>query len=158
MNTSSVTHGTFTLERTYPATPERVFAAWSSAEAKNPWFGEGDDFLSLTREYTLDFRVGGHERLEGLLPSGKAFLYEATYQDVVDGARFIADYEVSIDGRRTSVSLMTVELSEVAGGTRLVLTEQGVFLDGTDSNAQRQMGATDMLDGLRDYLRGRVAV
>lgn len=33
--TSSVIHDTFTIERSYPATPSRVFAAFASTEAKN---------------------------------------------------------------------------------------------------------------------------
>ena len=41
---STVSHDTFTLERTYPATPERVFAAWASSEAKGQWFGDDDEF------------------------------------------------------------------------------------------------------------------
>ena len=66
-------------------------------------------------------------------------------------------YDVSIDGRRTSVSLMTVEFDGVPGGTRLVLTEQGAFLDGLDSNAQREEGALDSLAKLGQYLEARVA-
>ncbi len=122
--TSSVEHGSFSIERIYPATPKRVFAAWASRAAKNPWFGEGDDFLTVTSEYTMDFRVGGRECLEGVMPGGKTFGYEAIYQDIVDDRRIIASYDVRIDGRRNSVSLMTIEFAEVAGGTRLVLTEQ----------------------------------
>jgi hypothetical protein len=59
---------------------------------------------------------------------------------------------VRIDGTRTSVSLLTVELSRVPGGTRLAMTEQGAFLDGLDSNDQRREGATDSLDKLGAYL------
>ena len=33
-----------------------------------------------------------------------------------------------------------------------MLTEQGAFLDGLDSNDQRQEGATDMLDKLGQHL------
>ena len=39
----TVTHATFTLERVYPAPPQRVFAAWSDPAAKARWFaGEKD--------------------------------------------------------------------------------------------------------------------
>jgi uncharacterized protein YndB with AHSA1/START domain len=151
----SVAHGTFSVERTYPAPPERVFAAWASRSEKNRWFGEGDDFLASTDEYTLDFRVGGHERLAGTMPGGRTFTYDAFYQDIVDDRRIVMSYDVSIDGRRNSVSLMTIELAPVIDGTRLVLTEQGAFLDGLDSNEQRQEGAVDSLDQLGAYLNSQ---
>jgi len=149
----SVTHGTFSVERTYPVPPERVFASWASRSEKNTWFGEGDDFLATTDEYTLDFRVGGHERLAGTLPSGRLFTYDGDFQDIVDDRRIVSSYDVCIDSVRISVSLMTIELAPVSDGTRLVLTEQGAFLDGLDTNEQRQEGATDMLDQLGEFLK-----
>jgi uncharacterized protein YndB with AHSA1/START domain len=155
MNTTrSVEHGTFTVERTYTAKPRRVYDAWASESAKGPWFAEDDDFFSRTGAYTNDFRVGGHERLEGTLTNGHAFAYDAIYQDIVEGERIVASYDVSIDGQRTSVSLMTIVLTAADGGTRLILTEQGAFLDGLDSNDQRVEGATDMLDKLGKHLGG----
>jgi uncharacterized protein YndB with AHSA1/START domain len=42
MTARSVTHDTFTIERTYPAAPSRVFAAFASAEAKAIWGDTGD--------------------------------------------------------------------------------------------------------------------
>jgi uncharacterized protein YndB with AHSA1/START domain len=152
----SVAHGSFTVERTYPAPPRQVYAAWATQAAKDAWFGEGDDFLAVTDQYTLDFRVGGRERLDGTLPSGKAFSYDAVYHDIVDGRRIVASYDVCIDGQRTSVSLMTVEFVSSVDGTRVVLTEQGSFLDGLDSNAQREEGALDSLVKLGRYLDATV--
>ncbi len=152
MTDRSVVHDSFSIERSYPTTPQRVFTAWASQPEKNRWFGEGDDFLASTSEYTLDFRVGGRERHDGKLPGGRAFSYDAMYQDIVDDRRIVASYDVRIDGRRVSVSLMTIELDEISGGTRLVLTEQGAFLDGLDTNAQREEGARDSLDQLGEYL------
>ncbi|MBA2720797.1 MAG: SRPBCC domain-containing protein [Chloroflexi bacterium] len=148
----SVSHGTFSIERIYPAPPERVFAAWAIRPEKNRWFGEGDDFLSSTDEYTLDFQVGGRERLAGTLPGGRAFTYDAIYQDIVDGRRIVSSYDVAIDGRRTSVSLMTIEIDPAGDGTRLILTEQGAYFDGLDSSPQREEGALDSLTKLGLYL------
>ena len=153
MTDHSVAHGSFTIERTYPAAPKQVFDAWSSQAKKNQWFGEGDNFLASTAEYTLDFRIGGQERLAGTMPGGRTFDYNAFYQDVVQDRRFVMSYDVCIDGRRHSVSLMTVELAPISDGTRLVLTEQGAFLDGLDSNAQREEGAADSLNKLGEFLK-----
>ncbi len=152
MTDRSVVCGSFSIERTYPAPPERVFGAWASEPMKDRWFGKGDDFLAPTERYALDFRVGGREILEGRFPDGRTFGYEAFYHDIVEDRRIVASYDVRVDGRRTSVSLMTVEFEPAAGGTQVILTEQGAFLDGLDSNDQRQEGALDSLNKLGDYL------
>ena len=152
--TRSVEHGTFRLERTYAATPDRVFAAWATEAMKDRWFGSGDpDFLEVTDRYSLDFREGGHEQLSGKLEGGRSFTFHATYQEILPDERIVYSYEVHVGGRRISVSLVTVELAEAETGTKLALTEQGVFLDTTDTNAQRQLGATDMLEKLGLYIQ-----
>lgn len=152
MSGRSVVHGSFSVERHFPASPQRVFAAWASEAAKARWFGDDEEFLASTAVYTLDFRVGGRERLEGMLPGGALFTYDAIYQDIVEGRRIIAAYDVGIGGRRVSVSLMTVEIEPAANGTRLVLTEHGAFLDGLDSPEQREIGAHDSMDKLGTYM------
>jgi len=153
MTDRSVTHGAFTIERTYPVPPSQVFAAWADQAAKDRWFGSGDpDFLAVTDVYTLDFQPGGHERLEGSLGDGRSFEYDATYVDIVDGERIIHSYEVSVAGVRTSISLATIQFEPVAIGTRVIVTEQGVFIDTRDNNDLRREGATDMLDKLGGYV------
>jgi uncharacterized protein YndB with AHSA1/START domain len=154
---TTVAHGTFTLERTYAFDRPTVFGAWATRNAKNQWFGEGDDFLAKTERFELDFRVGGRELLEGRLPSGRHFVYNSTYREILDDRRIIADYDVLVEDRRISVSLMTVEFLDVDGGTKVVLTEQGAFLDGIDTNEERTKGASHMLDQLGGFLAGPAA-
>jgi uncharacterized protein YndB with AHSA1/START domain len=37
MTNRNARHATFAIERIYPAAPARVFAAWSTKEAKTAW-------------------------------------------------------------------------------------------------------------------------
>jgi hypothetical protein len=61
---------------------------------------------------------------------------------------------MKMDGQRISVSLATVEIAGTPGGTKLVLTEQGAFLDGLDTNDQRREGTEQFLDSLAAFLTG----
>jgi uncharacterized protein YndB with AHSA1/START domain len=143
----TVTHGTFVIERSYDATPQRVFAAWSDPKAKAQWFVGPDEWQSSDHE--LDFRVGGLEHVSGGSPDGgPRFSYDARYQDIVPDERIVTTYEMHMDDVRISVSVATVEFRPEGSGTRLVLTEQGAFLDGHDTPAQREHGTRELLENL----------
>ena len=53
-----------------------------------------------------------------------------------------------LDDSLISVTLATVEFCGSGGTTQLVLTEQGVFLDGADTPAVREKGTGELLDAL----------
>jgi uncharacterized protein YndB with AHSA1/START domain len=103
MRERSVEHATFVAERTYHASPDRVFAAWSDPEAKARWFdgSEGD--------VEFDFRVGGRERRRGTLPDGRAYTFHALYQDIVWARRIVFTYDMLVEETRISVSVATVQ-------------------------------------------------
>ena len=92
--------------------------------------------------------MGGRERAGGGPPGGPVHTYDARYQDIVPDERIIMSYDMHLDDKRISVSLATVELKPAGGGTRLVFTEQGAFLDGFDDPGQREKGTLDLLDAL----------
>jgi len=56
------------------------------------------------------------------------------------------------------VSLATIELKPSGTGTRLIFTEQGVFLDGYDNSADREHGTVGLLDNLDTALRREGAI
>jgi uncharacterized protein YndB with AHSA1/START domain len=149
MTQRSVTHATFTVERTYPAPPEEVFAAWADPTAKAQWFGGGG--------FELDFRIGGRELNRGGPDGGPVFTYDARYYDIVDNERIVYAYEMHMDDARISVSLATIELTPTGDGTKLVMTEAGAFLDGHDTPEQREGGTGSLLDALGRTLAGERA-
>lgn len=153
MTERCVTHATFAIERTYPAAPSRVFAAWSDPAAKAAWFGAPGEESPLQ----LDFRVGGVETLTGGPADGPVFTYAARYQDIVDDERIVYTYEMTMNGERISVSVATVEFRGSSGGTTLVFTEQGAYLDGHDTPEQREHGTREMLGALGTLLERETA-
>ena len=143
MTERSAVHSTFAIERTYDASPARVFEAWADPVAKSRWFGGSEP-----PEHQLDFRVGGREVNRGGPPGGPVFTYEALYYDIVPGERIVYAYEMYMGDTRISVSVTTVEFSGAGNGTRLLFTEQGAFLDGHDTPAQREHGTGELLEKL----------
>ncbi|HZE32941.1 MAG TPA: SRPBCC domain-containing protein [Actinoallomurus sp.] len=154
MTDRHVTHATFTLERLYPASPARVFAAWADPAAKARWFAAPGG------EHELDFRVGGREVNRGRHGDGPLLKFESHYQDIVQDERIVYSSTLHSEQTLTTVSLTTVTLTTAEpgradGGTRLVLTEQGTYLDGHEDPAWRERGTAGWLAALDTELRQR---
>ena len=62
--------------------------------------------------------------------------------------RIVYCYEMYEDENHISVSMATVDLVGRNGRTHLTMTEQGAYLDGLDTPAQRRAGVESQLDGL----------
>jgi uncharacterized protein YndB with AHSA1/START domain len=147
----SVVHATFCLERTYEASRAQVYRALTDPVAKAKWFGAGGAFTVLARE--MDIRNGGRELLKARWESGLVTSFEAHYHDVVPQERLVYAYWMYMDERKISVSLATFELKAAGSGTRLILTEQGAFLDGYDDAGSRERGTNGLLDALGASLK-----
>ncbi len=146
MKKRSVTHGTFTIDRRYDASPERVFTAFADAKAKTRWFKAPEEWGPS--QYELDFRVGGREISKAGPKGGPLHTMIGVYYDIVQNERIVTCYEMYSDDVRISVSVATIEFEAEGRGTRLVVTEQGAFLDGHDIPAQREEGTRQLLDAL----------
>lgn len=155
METQPVTHTTFTIERTYPTTPERVFAAFSDPEKKRRWFVDGKG--SETLETQMDFRVGGMERTRFRITAdnpvkGAVITKFTIYQDIVPNRRIVLAYTMSMGDKCFSASQSTFELVPVEKGTTLVFTEQAAFFENADGAKLREDGWRGLLESLAKEL------
>jgi uncharacterized protein YndB with AHSA1/START domain len=149
MSDRSTSHATFVIERSYEAPPARVWRAWADPEQKLRWFGP----RVLTKpKHELDFRVDGIELMTVQAPDGALYSFVARYRDIVEGERLVHTYEMYRDEARISVSVATVTFEAMGTGTKLTMTEQGVFLDGLDTPAEREHGTRELLDTLAAHL------
>jgi uncharacterized protein YndB with AHSA1/START domain len=149
MNATPIGHGTFTLERHYPVSCAKVFAAWASAEAKARWFIGPEGWNCVRRE--VDFTPGGTEVLVGRFASGRETRFTARFHAIEPDSRLVFVYDMHLNEVHHSVSLATVELATDGEQTRLTFTEQVAFLDGTraeDGTAARERGTALHLDRL----------
>jgi uncharacterized protein YndB with AHSA1/START domain len=147
----SVTHASFSIERTYDSPPAKVFHAFADPATKRRWFAEGEGWE--VEEFNVDFKVGGHERSRFRFRGGAPIRNDTTYHDIVPNERIIIAYTMTIGDNRISASLATFEFKPDGKGTRLVCTEHGAFLDGLDSVGPREAGWRDLLAALGKALQ-----
>ncbi|HXR37486.1 MAG TPA: SRPBCC family protein [Terracidiphilus sp.] len=151
MEKPTTIHSTFVIERSYPATPERVFDAFANPEKKRRWFFESDKHG--LEHHELDFKVGGRERAQltlgpGTPVAGMTCVNETVYEDIVPNRRIVSAYRMIIGGNCISASLATIEILPSTAGTDLILTHQGAYFEGADGPEMRKGGWNSLLDKL----------
>jgi uncharacterized protein YndB with AHSA1/START domain len=151
---ASVVHADFTIEKNYRASVDTVFAAWADAAQKAAWFAPAPS------THSLDFAVGGSEHVSNAGPGGVEITFDSRYSDIVPGKRLVYTSELAVGGAIATVSMTTVEFETGldASGTRLVLTEQDVYLDGQEKPEWREQGTSDWLDKLGAAVDGPAGV
>jgi uncharacterized protein YndB with AHSA1/START domain len=136
-----VTHSTFTLERRYPAPVQRVFEAWATPEARKRWMAQG-------AEHSQNFVIGGLETAKGFDGEGRALTYEARYADIVTNERILTTSTLHTGDQLSTVSVTSVEFRADGAGTRVVVTEHGMYLPGQEQPEWREQGTAQQLDTL----------
>jgi uncharacterized protein YndB with AHSA1/START domain len=156
MSQKSVTHSTFVIERNFPASPERIFAALADPAKKRRWYAEGSAGHDI-EEFEMAFEVGGIERARYRFNErspfpGTALVADGTILDIVPGHRVVIASNMTVGDRRISASLVTFEILASGAGTDFVLTHQGAFFEGADGPVMREAGWQKLLDRLATEL------
>ena len=148
-----------TLERTLDAPIDLVWSMWTEAEHFAAWYGPSG---AMSR-HEMDVTVGGrrHICMQMQTPNGELRMWfvgeyrviEAPTRLVYTESMSDADgnvkspEEMGMPGDHPEVTEITVELSDVDGGTRMVMTHAGIPADSPGA-----MGWNMALDKLEAHL------
>ena len=131
------------LERFYPVTPDKVWRAWTDAQALGQWFRPDASFSIPVAE--TDVRVGGRFRVLMVDAKGEEFDLSGIYREVVRERKLVMTWgwRAKQPGHE---SLVTVTLRPLGQGTQLELRhEQYVDMDNQPTHEQGWNGALDKL-------------
>ena len=132
------------IERVLPATIGRVYDAWTRADLLVQWYCPNP---SLELKVDADVRAGGSYVVE-MGPH----VVRGTYLEVDPPHRLVFSWKW--DGTDDEPTRVEVALTEVADGTRMLLTHTG-FATGEDA-ANHRMGWEPELERLAGLLSVRV--
>lgn len=142
-------HDTLVLERIYPASPARVFAAWKDPQARLRWAVPKGQALVFD---AVDFQVGGRDLSRCGDAGDLRYRLETLYEVIETDRRLILTERCRDGDTLLSVSLITVDIEPQAGGSRLTLTNQIVALDGGGMIEGSRHGWSAALDNLAEHL------
>jgi uncharacterized protein YndB with AHSA1/START domain len=151
MQEPTVIHSTFVLERSYPKSPEHVFAAFSDSTSKRRWYADARSHT--VDQFEMDFRIGGVERSSYRLNEttpfpGVPLSNEGSYLDIIPNRLVVTASAMSLGGKRISASLVTFEFLPTDKGTDLICTHQGAFFENSGGPEMREAGWRVLLDHL----------
>jgi hypothetical protein len=148
---SSVVHSTFSIERTYPVPPSRVFSAFANRAAKRRWFAEGEGWE--VEEFTSDFRVGA---ASSRASASRVVLRFATRRFTRTSCLTGASCSRTRWRSTTSASpspWLPWRSGHQARAPVLSTPSRGAFFDGADKPEGREAGCRELLEKLGEELR-----
>ncbi len=133
------------VRRTIRATPERLFAAWTTPAQLLIWWGP--DGVTCV-DPAVDLRVGGTYRIGNRLPDG-AELWIGGVFEVIDPPHRLV-YTWKIEGNPGAPERVTVEFTARGGATDVVVTHERIA--NRTEREQHANGWVGCLDGLVEYV------
>lgn len=106
------------IARTFRATPDKVFRAWTTPEALKRWCAPGD---MTTPVAEVDLKVGGRFRIHMRSPDGKVYKATGVYSTVDPPKKLVFTWRWE-DSPGAVETLITLEFTGRGDSTEMVLT------------------------------------
>jgi uncharacterized protein YndB with AHSA1/START domain len=135
------------LSRNFAAPRDRVFQAFIFPTRLVKWWGPKGFTVPAC---TLDVRAGGAWRTVMRSPEGKDHIVSGVYREIAPPARLVFTWAWEADGARGHETVVTIELFETPGGTRLELTHER--FETQDSLDRHRHGWSSCFDCLEEAL------
>lgn len=130
------------IERTFAASAEDVFDAWTSPEVMRRWFHAGPDWD--TPEAEVDLRVGGHVRVVMRRPDGTEAGARGRYTLIDRPRRLVMTW--SFDDHPSNEQLIELSFSESEGSTTVRMVNSAISTE--ERRESQQLGWGLCLDEL----------
>ncbi len=140
------------IERVLDAPRDIVFRAWTEQHALKKWFHFNEEWEIV--EVQVDLRVGGAYRVGWRAPDGNMWYEFGQYREIVPPERLVHTCSFDFPDFVEGETLVTVELEDLGGHTRLILLQEG-YRDPAHRDAHEQ-GWPGFLDQLEKHLRRTV--
>lgn len=135
------------IERTFAASAEDVFDAWTSPEVMRRWFHCGPDWD--TPVAAVDLRVGGTVRIVMRRPDGRQAGARGVYT-LIDRPHQLA-MTWTFDDDPSNEQVLDLTFAESGGTTTVVLVNRGISTDQRrDSQDEGWRGCLDQLERILD--------
>jgi uncharacterized protein YndB with AHSA1/START domain len=135
------------MSRRFNAPRERVFRALTDPGQLAKWWGPKGFTVP---DLALDVRPGGAWRTTMRSPEGRDHIVSGIYRDIMPPSRLVLTWGWETTGERAHETVVTIDLFEVAGGTRLELRQE-VF-ESTESRERHEHGWASCFDHLDEVL------
>lgn len=113
------------IERTFSASAEDVFDAWTNPEVMRRWFHCAPDWQ--TPDAQSDLRVGGQIRVLMRRPDGTETGARGEYRVIERPHRLVMTW--TFDDQPTNEQLVELSFSESGGSTTVLLVNRGISTD-----------------------------
>ncbi|HEY2632897.1 MAG TPA: SRPBCC domain-containing protein [Solirubrobacteraceae bacterium] len=131
------------VQRSYEASPEEVFNAWTNPEVLRRWWAVHPHGSTPVAE--VDLRVGGRYRLSMESPEGERHTVQGEYLEVDSPRRLVYSWQWELDaGGLGPASTVTVEFHERGDRTEVVLEHAG--LPDSEARDRHAHGWTECMD------------